>query len=142
MLHFDYKKRHDKIQKIILISILNKYTYSSLKHFKYIKTRNVYEIDQVKILVDIPIKTDTLITENRPDIVLINKNEKQIYFIEVGITSHENLKQVESWKKRKYELLGREYGRMTGMNVNIIPFVMTGMAMLQHIIKNTDTPLV
>ncbi|KAG0435477.1 LINE-1 reverse transcriptase like protein [Dictyocoela muelleri] len=125
MLYFDYKKRHDDIQKIILISILNKYTNSNIKHYKYQKTKNVHDLEDIKILVDIPIKTDILVTENRPDIVVINKKNKEICFIEVGITNQENLKQVESFKKRKYELLAREYGRIKNMNVKIVPFVMT-----------------
>ncbi|KAG0435242.1 LINE-1 retrotransposable element ORF2 protein [Dictyocoela muelleri] len=125
MLYFDYKKRHDAILKIILISILNKYTDSKVKHYKYQKTKSVYELDNIKILVDIPIKTDILITENRPDIVVIKNKHKEIYFIEIGITNQDNLNQTESYKKRKYELLGREYGRIMNMNVKIVPFVIT-----------------
>ncbi|KAG0435431.1 Retrovirus-related Pol polyprotein from type-2 retrotransposable element R2DM [Dictyocoela muelleri] len=125
MLYYDYKKRHDELIKIIVTSLLNKYTKNSIKHYKYQKIKNVYEFDNIKILVDIPIKTDIVISENRPDIIMINKKEKIINFIEVGVTNTDTLSQVESWKKRKYELLGREYGRMMGMKVIIIPFVLS-----------------
>ncbi|KAG0435393.1 LINE-1 retrotransposable element ORF2 protein, partial [Dictyocoela muelleri] len=125
MLHYDYKKRHDEIIKIIVISLLNKYTENKIKHYKYQRTKSVYETNNLKITVDIPIKTDVLISDNRPDIVVINKNEKKIFFIEIGITNIDNLKQTESWKRRKYELLGREYGRMMNMEVTVIPFVMS-----------------
>ncbi|KAG0435384.1 LINE-1 retrotransposable element ORF2 protein [Dictyocoela muelleri] len=125
MLYYDYKKRHDEIQKVILISLLNKYTKIEVKHIKYQRTKNIYECDNIRIQVDIPIKTDIILNENRPDIVVIKKKEKKIYFVEIGVTNPENLKQVESWKKRKYELLAREYGRMMNMDVTVIPFVIS-----------------
>ncbi|KAG0435486.1 Retrovirus-related Pol polyprotein from type-2 retrotransposable element R2DM [Dictyocoela muelleri] len=94
MLYYDYKKRHDEIVKIIIISLLNKHTSKKIKYYKYQKIRSVYEIDNLKILVDIPIKTDIIIKDNRPDIVVINKQKKQIFFVEVGVTCIDNLKQV------------------------------------------------
>ncbi|KAG0435495.1 Retrovirus-related Pol polyprotein from type-2 retrotransposable element R2DM [Dictyocoela muelleri] len=125
MLHYNYKRRHDEIIKVIVICILNKISKNPIKHIKYIKQKNVYDKKEYKICVDIPIRTDTLIRDNKPDIVFFNYNKKEIYFIEVGITNRDILMQTESWKKRKYELLAKEYGRMTGMKVYILPFVMS-----------------
>lgn len=82
MLHYDYKKRHDNIQKVVVVSILNKHDQAGIKHYKYHKTKTIYDLHDMKILVDIPIKTDILISENRPDIVFIKKKEKLAYFVE------------------------------------------------------------
>lgn len=125
MLYYDYKHRHDEIQKVIITSILNKFSKMGIKHYKYRRVKNIYELGDIRIQVNIPIKTDVVITENKPDIVVVNKNKKQIHFIEIGVTNTDNLKQVESWKKRKYELLAREYGRIMNMDVNVIPFVIS-----------------
>lgn len=96
MLHYDYKKRHDEIVKIIVISLLNKYSENKIKHYKYQRTQSIYETDNLKITIDIPIKTDVIIPDKRPDIVVINKNGREIFFIEIGITNIDNLKQTES----------------------------------------------
>ncbi|KAG0435466.1 LINE-1 retrotransposable element ORF2 protein [Dictyocoela muelleri] len=125
MLHFDYKKRHDEIVRVIVISILNTISQNPTKHIKYMQLKNVYDNKDYKICIDIPIRTDTIIKENKPDIVFFNYKKKEILFIEVGVTSKDTLKQTESWKKRKYELLAREYGRMTRMHVRVIPFVIS-----------------
>lgn len=57
--------------------------------------------------------------------LLLTKKKKQIYFIEISVTSRNRLRQTESAKKRKYELLAREYGNMMEMKVSVIPFVIT-----------------
>ncbi|KAG0435394.1 Retrovirus-related Pol polyprotein from type-1 retrotransposable element R2 [Dictyocoela muelleri] len=125
MLHYNYKKRHDEILRIIVISIINSISSNPIKHIKYVKLKNVYDFKDYKILIDIPIRTDTIIKDNKPDIVFFNYKKREIYFIEVCITNSDTLNQTESWKKRKYELLAREYGRMRNMKVQIIPFVMS-----------------
>ncbi|KAG0435674.1 hypothetical protein DMUE_4601 [Dictyocoela muelleri] len=117
MLHYDYKKRHDEIVKVIDGSILNKISPNPFKHIKQFKLRNLYKTKDYRISVDHPIRTDTIINDNKPDIVFLNYNKKECYFIEVGVTSRDTLKQTESWKRRKYELLSREYRRMIGMPV-------------------------
>lgn len=75
MLYYDYKRRHDNIQKIVVVSLLNKHGHAGIKHYKYCKTRTVYDINDIKIFVDTPIKTDILINENRPDIVGVKKGK-------------------------------------------------------------------
>ncbi|EQB62138.1 hypothetical protein NAPIS_ORF00286, partial [Vairimorpha apis BRL 01] len=44
---------------------------------------------------------------------------------DVGITSFDNLRAVETEKKHKYDLLANHCGAMNGYKTRIIPYVMT-----------------
>jgi hypothetical protein len=56
---------------------------------------------------------------------LIDKRGKEILVVEVGITSQENLQQVETEKLRKYDVLANELTQIHGFKTLIIPYVMT-----------------
>nr|XP_013180867.1 unnamed protein product [Papilio xuthus] len=62
---------------------------------------------------------------NRPDLVVIDKRSKEILIVEVGITSSDNLQQVESEKLRKYDILANELSQLYGFKSTIIPYVLT-----------------
>jgi hypothetical protein len=79
----------------------------------------------VEIRVDTTIKTDIRIKYNKPDIVVIDKRAKEILIVEIGVTSIDNLQQVESEKLRKYDLLANELGLIHGCKTKIIPYVLT-----------------
>lgn len=79
----------------------------------------------VEIRVDTTIKTDIKIRYNKPDIVVIDKKLKEILIVEIGVTSIDNLQQVESEKLRKYDLLANELGLIHGCKTRIIPYVLT-----------------
>ncbi|EQB62010.1 hypothetical protein NAPIS_ORF00406 [Vairimorpha apis BRL 01] len=49
----------------------------------------------------------------------------EILIVEVGITSFDNLRAVETEKKHKYDLLANHCGAMNGYKTRIIPYVMT-----------------
>ncbi|KAF7683691.1 hypothetical protein TCON_1098 [Astathelohania contejeani] len=71
------------------------------------------------------IRTDILIKNNRPDIFIYDKKENEIILVEVGITSQNNFQNVETEKKRKYDLLANELGLLYKAKTKIIPYVMT-----------------
>ncbi|KAG0438660.1 hypothetical protein DMUE_2954 [Dictyocoela muelleri] len=125
LLNYVYKHRHDEIIRIIVSCLLNKYSLQEIKHIRKVKLKKIYEYPKLKIITDTPIRTDIDIQDNKPDIVLINQERKEILFIEVGVTNSDILNLTEAWKKRKYDLLAKEFGRMKKMKVEIIPFVMT-----------------
>jgi hypothetical protein len=57
--------------------------------------------------------------------VVIDKRAKEILIVEIGVTSIDNLQQVESEKLRKYDLLANELGLIHGCKIKIIPYVLT-----------------
>ncbi len=62
---------------------------------------------------------------NKPDLLVINKKEKLITIVEIGVTSQDNLQQVEGEKLRKYDVLANELGLIYGFKTKIIPYVIT-----------------
>ena len=57
--------------------------------------------------------------------MLIDKKSKEIFIVEIGVTSIDNLQQVETEKLRKYDLLANELGLIHGCKTKIIPYVLT-----------------
>jgi hypothetical protein len=49
---------------------------------------------------------------NKPDILIYGKIKKEIVIIEIGITSFDNLRAVETEKERKYDLLANHIGAL------------------------------
>ena len=54
-----------------------------------------------------------------------DKKRREIIFIEVGITSQDQLQIVENEKRRKYDVLANEMGAMHNCKTRIIPYVIT-----------------
>ena len=102
-----------------------KYSVESAKKLRSHSVQQIVSNKHVEIRVDTTIKTDVKIKYNKPDIVVINKREKEILIIEIGVTSQDNLQQVESEKLRKYDVLANELSLIYGYKSKIIPFVIT-----------------
>ena len=79
----------------------------------------------VEIRVDTRIPTGIKVKYNKPDVFILDKIKKEILIVEVGITSFDNLRAVETEKKHKYDLLANHCGAMNGYKTRIIPYVMT-----------------
>ncbi|KAL6120363.1 hypothetical protein NUSPORA_02917 [Nucleospora cyclopteri] len=96
MLAFDYTRRHNEIVKCIHLLIRLR---CGLKSFKKIRNHSVQEIvcnKEVEIRVDNRITTNVKIQCNKPNVFIYDKKRSKITFIEVGITSQDNLQTVET----------------------------------------------
>jgi hypothetical protein len=125
MLGHDYTRRHNEVVKCIHLLLCNKY---GIKRSKRLRTHSVQEISanaDVEIRVDTTVATSIKISANRPDLIIHDKKRREIIFIEVGITSQDQLQIVESEKKRKYDILANEMGGMHNCKTRIIPYVIT-----------------
>lgn len=125
MLSYGYTRRHNEVVRCIHLHLCQEY---GLKQTKNIRSHSVQETignEKVEIRVDTRIRTDVRIQNNKPDIFVLDKVNKTITLIEVGITSQENLQKVETEKLRKYDLLANELGLMYKCKTVIIPYVIT-----------------
>ena len=67
-----------------------------------------------------------VVRANKPDLFVKDDKARTITLIEVGVTSLPKLKEVETTKSRKYDLLARELERMyPGYRARTLAFVMT-----------------
>jgi hypothetical protein len=105
--------------------LCNKYNIKATRKLKSHSVQEIVSNKFVEIRVDTFIKTDIKIKHNRPDLVVIDKKSKEIIIVEVGITSIDNLQQVETEKLRKYDLIANELSQIYGFKSSIIPYVVT-----------------
>ncbi|CAG5002342.1 unnamed protein product [Parnassius apollo] len=125
MLGTDYTRRHNELLKCIHLLLCNKYGVRSNKKLRNHLVQEIVSNKYVEIRVDTFVKTDIKIKHNRPDLVVIDKRKKEILIVEVGITSAENLQQVETEKLRKCDILANELSQIYRYSAVIIPYVLT-----------------
>jgi hypothetical protein len=76
----EYKKRHDIFAKIIHMNLAVKFNLlkDTQPHYIY-KPESCLENDNYKLYFDRTVLTDIHIQHNRPDIIILNKQQKQAY---------------------------------------------------------------
>ena len=125
MMDYDYTWRHNEVVRSIHLGFCTKYGIKRCRRLRSHRVESTVENSRVCIRTDTPIVTSTGVRANRPDIVVHDKVRNEITIVEVGITSQNNLQEVEIEKTRKYGLLAGELAHMYKCKVDIIPYVMT-----------------
>ncbi|KAL1447199.1 hypothetical protein WDU94_005635 [Cyamophila willieti] len=123
----EYLYRHNLSAKIVHQYIANKHELVTSKepHYKY-DPEPILENHKFKLYWDTTIVTDRHLPHNRPDIVLVNKEEKTVKLIDIAHPNDHNLIPSMSEKIRKYQDLGIEIKDMWNMNnVDIIPVIIS-----------------
>ena len=88
------------------------------------KPERVVESEKSKILWDFTIQCDQKIEARRPDIVFIDKKEREVVIINVAIPGDDRVKDKELEKVEKYQLLKDEIAKVWRMRkVIVIPVV-------------------
>ena len=124
MLHFDYVRRHNEIVRVLHSYMCSKYGLKRSKRLKGHVVEPVVSNEYVEIRFDVRVQTDTKIAANRPDLQIYDKKAGEIIFIEVGVTSQDQLQTVETEKLRKYDTLASEVSMIHRCPVKIIPYVL------------------
>lgn len=125
LLHNEYIRRHNEITKSIHFALARKYGFTKHKKLKDYKMESIIKNQNAKITVELPIKTDIILKEKKPDLVVHDYIENTIYIIEIGISSIDNLVEREIEKLKKYDILAKEMKMIEKKNVYVIPFVIT-----------------
>ncbi len=135
MLGHDYMRRHNEIVKCIHLLLCKRFNIKSSSKLRNHSVQQTCSNQNVEIRVDTTIKTDVKVKYNKPDILVINKKDKLITIVEIGVTSLDNLQQVESEKLRKYDVLANELGLIYGFRTKIIPYVITWDGIVTRFLK-------
>ena len=83
----------------------------------------VLENNTHKLLLDVDIHMDHLISARRPDLIIINKKKRTCKIVDLAVPADHRIKQKECEKKDKYLDLARELKKLWNMQVTIIPIV-------------------
>jgi hypothetical protein len=90
----EYKKRHDIFAKIIHMNLAVKFNLlkDTQPHYIY-KTESCLENDNCKLYFDRTVLIDIHIQHNRPDIIILNKQQKQAYLLDIAVPNSHNITQ-------------------------------------------------
>ena len=72
---------------------------------------------------DFSIQTDDVIEAQKPDLVVVNKKERNCKIIDFAVPGDSKIEEKEKDKIEKYQELGRELQKIWNVKVKIIPLV-------------------
>ena len=119
----EYKRRHDWVGKRIhweMCKIANIHTTS--KWYEH-QPDTVVENDNHKILWDFDVQTDHIIEARRPDLIIINKEEKKCTIVDFAVPYDSRVETKQREKTEKYQDLRREIQKLWNMKTNIVPII-------------------
>ena len=120
----EYKRRHGNVAKMLHWKLREKYGSESNERWYEHEPQSVVENDGVKLLWDVNIQCDHIIAARRPDIKVINKQEKSCLIIDIAIPGDVRVHEKEEAKIQKYQELNREIKCLWKLRkVQIVPVV-------------------
>jgi hypothetical protein len=135
----EYKKRHDIFAKIIHMNLAVKFNLlkNTQPHYSY-TPESCLENDSYKLYFDRTILTDIHIKHNRPDIIILNKQQKQAYLLDIAVPNSHNITQTYNTKINKYLELSVAMRNLWCLEKNsILPLVISATGIVpQSLFKN------
>ena len=120
----EYKRRHDNVARIVHWKLCEKYNLKRSEKWYEHAPEDVVENEEVKILWDVMIQCDREIKARKPDIVVVNKNERSCAIIDIAIPGDIRVSEKEKEKIERYQELKREIKRMWNIrSIKVIPVV-------------------
>ena len=108
----EYKRRHDNIAKFIHWKICEKYGLDRSEKWYEHCPEGAVEDEEVKLIWDMNIQCDNIIEARRPDLILVNKKEKECLIIDIAVPGDNRVHIKEVEKVEKYQELKRELKRL------------------------------
>ena len=97
------------------------------------------ENDEVKLLWDVNIQCDHVIEARRPDIMVVNKQERKCTIIDIAVPADKRIGEKENEKVEKYQNLKRETARMWNMRtVQVVPIVVGSLGSVTNFITTEN----
>ena len=106
-----YTYRHNEVAVTVYKAICSKYQLELPKDWR-VTPDKVVQNNRAKVLWDFPIQTDIRLQHNRPDIILIDYEEKTGLIIDIAVPRDENIKEKEQEKIEKCIPLKAELERL------------------------------
>ena len=129
----EYKRRHDNVAKNVHWRICEKYELDRANKWYEHKPDGAIENANYKILWDVMIQCDKEIEARRPDIVVVDKQRREVKIIDVAIPGDVRVCEKELGKIDKYKPLKDEIARLWEMQkVTIIPTVVGALGAITN----------
>lgn len=137
-----YKEwRHDKVAQVLHWHLCRMWQFDRDDNWYNHKPEPVTESEKTKILWDFAIQTDKEIEANRPDIVLLDKIERNCFIIDIACPFDTRIGSKEKEKIEKYQDLRRELKRIWKCkSVQVVPIVIGALGTItRNALKLLDT---
>ena len=119
----EYKRRHDNVARIVHWKLCDKYNPKRSEKWYEHAPEGLVENEEVKILWDVVIQCNREIKARKPDIVVVNKNERSCSIINIAIPGDIRISEKEKEKIERYKELKREIKRMWNIrSIKLIPW--------------------
>ena len=122
-----YLARHNEVAKILHYNMCVEYGVAVPKNYWRHQPLNVTETSEMKLLWDYEIQTDRRIQARRPDLVLVNKTQRNAIIIDIAVPEDRNIAVKEREKIDKYQDLCLEIKRLWNVKTQVIPIVIGAM---------------
>ena len=99
------------------------------------------EDGQFEIWWDRPAKTTVKLEHNRPDVILINQQEKKWAIVEFSVPQDKNVLLKEEEKIQRYIPLAKEICKVHGVSTKIVPIILGSLGTVTNQIKADLTVL-
>jgi hypothetical protein len=119
----EYVMRHDKVCTHLHYSVCKTLGIETTENWYSHIPKPVWQHEDITILWNQGVQTDTEVLANRPEMIIRNKKDKIYLLIDIAIPSDRNVIQKESKKKLKHKNLSVEIQRMWNMKCFVIPVV-------------------
>jgi hypothetical protein len=102
------------------------------------KPESCLENDNYKLYFDRTVLTDIHIQHNRPDIIILNKQQKQAYLLDIAVPNSHNITQTYNTKINKYLELSVAMRNLWCLEkISILPFIISATGIVpQSLFKN------
>jgi hypothetical protein len=134
-----YMYNNNIIYNIIYIHMNLAVKFNLLKNTHYSYTpESCLENDSYKLYFDRTILTDIHIKHNRPDIIILNKQQKQAYLLDIAVPNSHNITQTYNTKINKYLELSVAMRNLWCLEkISILPLVISATGIVpQSLFKN------
>ena len=108
----EYKRRHDNVARYINWQLCIKGGFERADRWYNQQTEAIIENANYKLLWDFTIQCDRMIKARPPDIVLVDKMNKEIKIIDIAVPGDSRVKEKELEKMEKYQYLRKEIGHV------------------------------
>ena len=127
----EYKRRHDNVARYVHWQLCNKGGFERAKNWYEQQPEGVIENENFKLLWDFTIQCDRVIEARRPDIVWVDKKNKEVKIIDIAVPGDLRVKEKELEKIEKYQMLREEVGHVWQTNkVSVIPVVIGALGVI------------
>ena len=117
------KMRHDWVGKVIHWEMCKKFKFDHINKWYMHNPAPVLENIPLKLLRDVYIHTDHLISSRKPDLIIINKKKRICKIVDFAVPADHRIKPKGCKKKGKYLDLVRELKKLWNMKVTIVSIV-------------------